>query len=188
MNKIKNTFNLITIGAMMLDVIFIVLGMFLIANPSVGVNAALFLFGVILIISGLYSIIKFINNNKVIFRFELIYGIISLIVGLLAFFKPFAIVNLITVLVGAWLIITSVVKFFIANELRRIGVDSWSFDMAISVLTILLGLFLIINPFNGYIILTTYAAIVVIMYAGFDLVQQLLIRKRANIIVKFLSK
>ena len=43
MNDIKKNFNYITIGAMMLDVVFIVLGMFLIANPTVGLNSALML-------------------------------------------------------------------------------------------------------------------------------------------------
>ena len=188
MNDIKKAFNFITIGTMILDVIFVILGIFLVANPTVGVNASLFLFGVVLIMSGLYSIVKYFTNNRVIFRFELIYGIISLIAGLLAFFKPFAIANLITVLIGSWLIISSVFKFFIANELRRVGIESWTFDMGISVLTIILGIMLIVNPFNGYIILTTYVAILIIMYAGFDLVEQLFIRKRASKIIKFLSK
>ena len=188
MNDIKKTFNYVTIGTMILDIMFIVLGIFLVANPSVGVNASLFLFGVILMISGLYSIIKYINNNSVIFRFELIYGILSIVVGLIAFFKPFALVNLITVLVGAWLVISSFIKFFVANELRRVGIESWTFDMGISVLTIILGLMLIINPFGGYIILTTYVAILIMMYAAMDLVEQFFIRKRASKIIKFLSK
>ena len=177
-----------TIGAMVLDVIFIILGLFFIINPSVGVTSALVLFGVVLIISGLYSIVKYIINGKAIFKFELIYGILSLIIGLLAVFNTSAFANFITTFVGVWLLFSSVFKLVLAAELRRINVDSWTFDLGISALTILLALLLIINPFYGYIVLTTYAAIVVIMYAGFDLVEQLYIRKRANKIIKFLSK
>ena len=188
MKDIKKSFNLVTIGAMVLDILFIVLGIFLIANPSVGVNSALILLGVILIVSGLYSIIKYIINDRAIFRFELIYGIVSLIVGLLAVFKPFTIVNLITVLIGTWLILSSVFKFATSFELRRFNEDTWTFDMGISVLTIFLGLLLIINPFSGYIVLTTYVAILVIVYAAMDIVEQLFIRKRASRIIKFLSK
>lgn len=188
MKDIKNTFNLVTIGSMMLDVVFIILGMFLIANPTVGPNVALLLFGILLTVTGLYSIIKFILNNKVIFRFELIYGIVSLIVGLVALFKPFAIVNLVSVLVGIWLILSSVFKFAVAVELRKINVSSWTFDMGISIITIILGILLLVNPLSAYMILSTYVAILIIMYAGVDLVEQLVIRKRANDIIKFLSK
>ena len=188
MKDIKKTFNLINIGTMILDVVFIVLGIFLIANPAVGVSSALLLFGIILIVSGLYSIIKFILNSRSIFRFEFIYGIVSLIVGLLALFKPFAIVNLITILVGLWLFITSVFKFGVALELRKLNIDSWIFDLVISFLTIIISLLLIINPFGGYIIITTYVAIMVMMYAGIDLVEQVFIRRRASKIIKFLSK
>ena len=60
--------------------------------------------------------------------------------------------------------------------------------MGISVLTIILSLLLIINPFSGYIVISTYAAIMIIMYAGMDLVEQFFIRKRAGKIIKYLSK
>ena len=185
MKEIRKNFNLLTIGAMMLDVIIIVLGMFLIANPSVGINSALMLLGIILIVSGLYSLVKYSVNKQIIFRFELIYGIASLVAGLLALFKPFAVANLITVLVGFWLIITSIFKFAVALELKKVNIESWTFDMSLSVITIFLGLLLVINPFRGYIILSTYAAIMLIVYAGVDLVEQLTIRRRANKIMKF---
>ena len=188
MKDIKKSFNYITLGAMILDVLFIILGLFLIINPVAGITSALVLFGVILVVSGLYSILKFLINNRAIFRFELIYGVVSLVVGLLALFKPFAIVNTISVLVGVWLLFSSIFKFAIAIELRRVNIDSWTFDMGISVLTIILSLLLIINPFSGYIVISTYAAIMIIMYAGMDLVEQFFIRKRAGMILKYLSK
>ena len=80
MKDIKKNFNYITIGAMMIDVVFIVLGMFLIANPTVGLNSALMLIGIILLVSGLYAIVKYSINNKNIFKFELIYGIASIVI------------------------------------------------------------------------------------------------------------
>ena len=60
--------------------------------------------------------------------------------------------------------------------------------MGISIITIILGLLLLINPLSAYMILSTYVAILIIMYAGVDIVEQLVIRKRANTIIKFLSK
>ena len=188
MKDIKSGFNLITIGSMVLDLVFIILGIFLISNPSVGLSSALVLFGIILVISGLYSIIKYMVNPRSIFKFELIFGILSLVMGLIAVFKPFAIVNLIAILIGVWLIISSVFKFALSVELRKVNVNTWTFDMGISFLTLILGLLLLINPFSGYIILSTYAAIMIIMYASMDLVEQIYIRKRASKIIKFLSK
>ena len=188
MKDIKKNFNCITIGAMILDVVFIVLGMFLIANPTVGLNSALMLIGIILLVSGLYSIVKYSINNKNIFKFELIYGVASIVIGLIALFKPFAIANLITVLAGFWLIVSSIFKFAISVELKNLNISSWTFDMGLSVLTLFLGLMLVINPFSGYIILSTYAAIMIIMYAASDLVEQIFIRRRANKILKYLSK
>ena len=188
MKDIKRSFDLITLGAIVLDAIYIILSIFFIANPSAGPSVALRLFGLLLIVTGIYSIIKYILNGKSIFRFELVYGIISFVVGLLAFYKPFTIANLIAVLVGAWLIVTSAFKFAVSLELRKCNEQSWTFDMGISALTIFLGILLIINPFNGFMVLETYVAVLVAVYAAMDMVEQFFIRKRTNRIVKFLSK
>ena len=188
MKEIKRNFNLITIGTMLIDIVIIILGFFLVANPAVGTNSALILIGIILVVSGLYSIVKYMLNNRVIFKFELIYGILSLITGFLAIYKPFSIINIVTVLIGCWLLLSSIFKFFIAVELKKVKIESYTFDMAISGITAFLGLFLIINPFGSYIYVTTYIAILMIMYAGIDFVEQLTIRKRASKILKFLGK
>ena len=185
MKDIKRCFNVVTIGTIILDLIFIILGIFLIANPTVGVDSALMLFGIILLVTGIYSIVKYIMNNQSFFRFELVYGLLSIIVGCFAIFKPFTIVNLITVLLGIWLIISSVFKFGTAIELRKINEDTWTFDLAISALTILLGIMLIINPFSGYMVISTYTGILIMIYAMMDFVEQLFIRKRASRILKY---
>ncbi|MBR1416707.1 MAG: DUF308 domain-containing protein [Bacilli bacterium] len=188
MNDIKKAFNLITIGTIILDIIFIIFGIFLISNPTVGLESALLLIGLFLTISGIYSIVKYIINNKVFLRFELPYGILSIIVGLFAIFKPFDVATLITVLTGIWLIITSIIKFTIAVEFRKIKEDTWVFDLTVSVLTILLGIMLIINPFNGYMIISSYAGVLIMIYSAMDIIEQFFIRQRANHIIKFLKK
>lgn len=184
MKSLKESFNLITLGSIILDVIFILLGIFLIANPSVGLESGLVLLGIILLISGLFSIIKYVTNGSRFFKFELVFGIISFIAGLFAMIKPFDVATLITVLVGIWLILSSAVKFAMAVEFRKLRNGTWAFDLTISTLTILLGIMFLINPFKGYMILTSYAGVLIMIYSAMDIVQQLFIRQRVNDIIK----
>ena len=188
MKSIKEGFNLITLGSIVLDLIYIILGIFLIANPSVGLEAALVLIGILLIISGIFSIVKYITNGFSFFKFELIFGILSFIAGIFAFTKPFDVATLITVLIGIWLIISSAVKFAMSLELRKLKNGSWAFDMTVSALTIVLGIMFLINPFNGYMILSSYAGVMLMIYSAMDIVEQMFIRKRTHEIIKLFTK
>ncbi len=187
MKDIKNSFNLITFGSIVLDIILIIMGIFMITNKTIGPESALVVFGVMLLISGVYAIIKYLIHPKNIFKFELIYGVLSIIAAAFAIFKPFEVANFITIIVGIWLIVTSVFKFFISVELKNYNQDSWIFDLSISALTILLGIMLLINPFNGYMVLSTYVGIMLTIYCAMDMTEQFLIRKRVNSIVEFLK-
>ena len=188
MKDIKRVFNLINIGSIVIDILFVIFGIFLVADPAVGLESALLLTGIFLLISGIYSIIKYIMNSHSIFKLELIYGLLSVIAGLFAVFKPFSVANLITIIVGIWLIISSVTKFSIALEFKRLKNEGWIFDLAISILTLILGLLLLFNPFEGIMILSTYAGIMLIIYSSMDIIEQFFIRKRASQLVKLLSK
>lgn len=188
MKDIKSAFNLITIGSILMDILIIILGIFFVSNPTVGLESALLLIGIILLVSGIYSIIKYIVNPRSFFKFELLYGILSIIAGLFAVFKPFGVATLIVVLVGIWLIISSVVKLVMAIELRKLKEDTWVFDLTVSALTILLGILILVNPFSSYIILSTYVGVMMMIYAAMDIVEQFFIRRRANTIMKFFSK
>lgn len=188
MKDLKSTFNLVTIGSIIMDVLIIILGIFFVSNPTVGLESALLLIGLLLLISGICAIIKYIMNPRSFFKFELLYGLLSIIFGLFAIFKPFGVATLIVVLVGIWLIISSVIKLVMALELRKIKENTWVFDLTVSALTIVLGILILVNPFSSYIILSTYVGVMMMIYAAMDIVEQFFIRKRANTIMKFFSK
>ena len=188
MKDIKKIYNLTTIGTIILDLIIAVLGLFLISNPEIGMASSLTLIGLLMLITGIYAIVKYIASSSRFFVFELIYGILNVIVGILAITKPFEVANFITIIIGIWLVFNSVSKLAFALQIRKINNVSWLFDLVMSVLCIILGILIIINPFDGYIILTTYAGIMLLVYACMDIVEQLLIRKRINDITKFIIK
>jgi len=188
MKDIKETFNLITIGSIAMDIIILILGIFFMTNPAVGLESALLLIGILLLISGVCSIIKYIINPKKLLRFELGYGIISIIAGLFAIFKPFGVATLITVLIAIWLIISSVVKLVLAIELRRIKEKTWIFDLTVAILVIIIGMLILFNPFNSYMILSVYVGVMMTMYAAMDVVEQFFLRKRVNDIIKIFNK
>ena len=188
--EINKNLNLITIGSILLDIIFIALGIFLVINPELSTRVSGVLIGIGLIVAGLYAIIKYVLNMDAafIFTFELIFGILSTIGGILVIANPLAIANFITIIIGLWFIVSAVIKGSIALQFKNYNEETWILNLVISLLTIVLGILLITNPFSAYIVLSTYVGIMIIMYSGMDIVEQLLFRKRAANIEKILFK
>ena len=188
MKDIKSAFNYITIGSIALDLIIIILGIFFITNPAVGLESTLLLIGILLFISGICSVIKFVVNPKRFFMFELGFGILSIIAGAFAIFKPFGVATLITILIAIWLIISSVIKLLMALELRKIKDNTWIFDLTVAALVIIIGVLILVNPFRSNMILSVYIGVMMTMYAAMDVVEQFFIRKRAKAIMQIFSK
>ena len=188
--EISKNLNLITIGSILLDVLFIALGIFLVINPELSTRVSGVLIGIGLIVAGLYAIIKYVLNMDAafIFTFELIFGILSIIAGVLVMANPLAIANFITIIIGLWFIVSAVIKGSIAMQFKNNNEETWILNLVISILTIVLGILLLTNPFSAYIVLSTYVGIMIIVYSGMDIVEQLLFRKRASNIEKILFK
>lgn len=189
-NMIDKRLNIITLGSILLDVVFILLGFFFMSNPEISSQLTGMLLGLLLVISGIYAIIKFITNMKfnLIFSVELIYGIISFIVGTIIVFNPTGFANLITVFIGIWFLVSGVIKAIISIMMKNINEDSWLFNFVIAVLTIVIGILLIVNPFSGKMVITIYAGIMLVIYSAIDMVNQLILRKKAKVIENILFK
>ena len=191
MKEHKKAFNALTLGAIALDILIFILGAYFIAKPTTSANIIGYVFGILLIIVGIYNIIKFIVNmgtNK-FFLIEIISGILTIIAGIFMVYNPFSLANITTIGVGIWLIISATIKGAIALQFKKFNEETWMLSLIIAVITLILGILIIVNPFESYIVLAVYVGVMVCVYAAMDIVQQILFRKRVKEIVKiFLNR
>ncbi len=186
MKEHKKAFNALTLGAIALDILIFILGAYFIAKPTTSANIIGYVFGILLIIVGIYNIIKFIVNmgtNK-FFLIEIISGILTILAGVFMVYNPFSLANITTIGVGIWLIISATIKGAIALQFKKFNEETWMLSLIIAVITLILGILIIVNPFESYIVLAVYVGVMVCVYAAMDIVQQILFRKRVKEIVK----
>lgn len=188
--EIDKRLNVMTLGAIVLDLIFIVLGIFFATDPEITTTVANILIAIVLMVSGIYALIKFIMNmnENIVFTFELIYGILSFVAGIVIMTNPLSLTGLITIFVGIWFIISGAIKASVAIRFKRFKEDSWLINLTIAILTIIIGILLLVNPFRGALVLSTYVGIMLIIYASMDIVEKILLRKRAKNIEKILFR
>ena len=186
----KKYFNKVILSSILSSLLFIALGVFLLIKPGTANKVIGYTLGAIMLISGITSIIKYFTNKDQLsfFRFELVYGILSTLLSVFIIFNPLTVTGFITILLGLWMTISGTIKIQQALELKRYKEDYWMIALAISILTLILGVLVIFNPFDGTKLITEVVGIFVILYGVLDIVEAILIRRNAKTLIKQIKK
>lgn len=182
----RKIFNVISISSILGDILLLILGLYFAFNPETQASLMGYMFGLALLIVGIYNSIKYIINfskNK-LFITNLIYGVLSIIIGIFILFNPFSIANIISIMIGLWLIMSSLFNGALVWQLKKHKEEIWVLSLTITTLSLILGILVLINPFHSYLLLTAFVGILVSCYSAINILQQLLFRRRVNEIIK----
>ena len=94
---------------------------------------------------------------------ELIEGTLYAVIGIFLIFKPNILNEFLGVIVGAWQIIQFIIKFQFAFNLKSVSSPAWALMLASSILHLVFGLFMLINPFGSLAAITTVAGIILLV-------------------------
>lgn len=85
------------------------------------------------------------NNFKKMFRNSLIYSICFVVLGLFLLIKPSTTISLISYVIGGIIVIAGILTFTkcLGNDFKSI---TFSFDLVYSILSIIAGIIIILNP------------------------------------------
>ena len=80
--------------------------------------------------------------------------------------------------------VDDLIKKVKSDIVKKFNEETWILSLIIAAITLILGILIIVNPFESYIVLAVYVGVMVCVYAAMDIVQQILFRKRVKEIVK----
>lgn len=152
------------------------IGLVLLLIPSSLTKIVGLLVGITLLLMGMVQVINYIKNKNTISNFDLIVGILYSILGAIIIFKPHSVMNLITIVVGIYLIINALIKVKIAITLKNVT-DKWIGTLLVSLITAILGFLLIFNPFASVIAITQLMGMFLVIVTIFDLLDTYIFRK-----------
>lgn len=166
------------------SIVLIVLGLLLIFQSEITILSISYILGGILIALGALAIIKFIKNTNNLLKSELdiVYGVVTIILGILIIKNPEAIASIIPIILGISIIISSATKLQYAFELRANKNSLWKTTMVISIISTLCGIILLFNPFKGAVVVTKIIGIFIVIYAILDIISTTTIKKNVTII------
>lgn len=166
--KIKNL-SLITIVA------GLAIGILLLLQPGETVQLVSMLCGITVIMLGVGAWISYFSKVKS--TILAILGTLAIISGIILCVKYKSIISVVLFLFGRFILISGIVDFVSAIEAKRNDLKSWIVSLIMAAATIILGLLVIVNPFDSMLVITRLLGAGLIIYAVMDLISFIQIKK-----------
>lgn len=159
------------------SVLLLALALFLIINPIGSINTFIIIFGIILIMDGIIHIVDYCITDKSarIMSLGLVEGILSIVAGIAIILGSNEIIEIFPILLAIWIMIKSIFQFQNAINLKTIPDSGWGWLLSLSILTFVLGLIIIINPFSATVVATRTAGIMVAISEIINIVESIVI-------------
>ncbi|MBQ3435754.1 MAG: DUF308 domain-containing protein [Bacilli bacterium] len=160
--------------------ILLLIGILLIVESEVTVLSIYYIIGATILSLGVLAIVRYflaLRGDKTGYGLSIVYGIITCFVGVGIINNPRSIAGIIPVIVGIGVLINSSLKLEYSMELKRRNNDIWKSTMVMACLSLLCGVLLIFNPFQGAKILAKIVGGFLVVYAILDIVGTLRIKK-----------
>lgn len=177
-------------SSLITSLFLIALGVLLFLESTATIIVISYVIGSVIIALGVISGIKFFSNlnseNKT--ELDLVYGIISVILGIIIINNPEGVASIIPAILGVCIIISSATKLQYAFELRANKNNLWKTTMVLSIISTVCGLVLLFNPFEFADFFTKIVGIFIIVYAVLDMISTYTIKKNVKMFQKSIEE
>ena len=182
MDSLKKVFR----SSIVSSLILMILGILLFFQSEFTIMVIAYVIGAILIAIGSLAIVKFVQNinNKQKNELDIVYGLGTIILGILVIKNHQTIASIIPFVIGVSIIINSSTKLQFAFELKAKENPQWKMTMLTSIISVACGVILLFNPFKGAILITQVVGGFIILYAILDIISTITIKKNVEAIHK----
>ncbi len=172
MEYISKIFKKTGVYSLVSSIIFAILGLILIINPEGTVKVISLILGFMFILIGIYKTINyFVNRGGYdLYNYDLAFGIIAIVLGIITIIYIKEISALLRILIGLWIIYSSVIRFSLSLKLKVLGTDAWKYSLILSIIMLICGLYVL---FSSNIIVVVIG-IVILVYAILDIIESLI--------------
>lgn len=169
------------------SIVLMILGILLIFQSETTIMIISYIVGGILVAAGALALVRYIKNAKeprLNNELDIMYGIITIIFGLIIIKNYQAVASVIPIVLGIGIIISSAAKLNYAFQLRANKNNLWKTTMIISIISTIFGVILLFNPFKAAMGIMKVIGILIVIYAILDLISTIAIKSSVTKIHK----
>ncbi len=172
-----------------ISIMFIIIGIIMVLMPKMSLEILGVILSVILIINGVILMITDIKLNNNFIPVDILpASILSILLGIMMLIYPNVLSIIIPLMLGTWFIMTSIFKIRLTLYLSKIQNTPWILLMLISILSIVCGFILILNPIDSSVAITLFIGIVIIVYAISDIINMIVLKRNIKNIAKYFKE
>ena len=159
------------IGYIVMSVLFCAAGILFIAAPELSVSIIGVCIGVAMILFGIVKLIGYFSKDlfRLAFQFDLEFGILMMILGVIVLFNPGNLMAFICVALGISILLDGLFKIRIAMDSKQFGIKSWWLILALAIITGVIGVFLVFDSVTGSQILSVLLGLTLLSEGALNL-------------------
>ena len=172
-----------------ISIMFIIIGIIMVIMPKMSLEILGVILSVILIINGIILMITDIKLNNNFIPIDMLpASMLSILLGIMMLIYPNTLSIIIPLMLGTWFIMTSIFKIRLTLYLSKIKNTPWILLMLISILSIVCGFILILNPIDSSVAITLFIGIVIIVYAISDITNMIVLKRNIKNLTKYFKE
>ncbi len=158
------------IAAALKGILALAFGILMLINPSESIVILASYFGIFALLGGLVALGYAFRIRKKGARgtFWLIEGSVNILIGLIIIFYPHISISIFIAFFGIWAIIIALLQFTTYNRLKALNANG-GIILFNGILSLIVGLLLIFNPFKGAVIIAVIIGIYALIYGVFSI-------------------
>ncbi|MDR2083389.1 MAG: DUF308 domain-containing protein [Bacteroidales bacterium] len=180
-NSIKNWYLALIAG-----IVLIALGIWVLFTPSEAYVSLAILFSISFLIIGIIDIVFSISNKDEIdgWGWTLASGILGVILGIILMIHPVISFTTLPLFVGFLIVFRSIYLIGLSIDLRQYRISGWGYLLALSIITLILGIILLFNPMLSALTLVVFTGVGFIVMGIYAIYASIKLKKLKNKIDK----
>ena len=181
-----NRLNKFLYSSIIISVLMLVIGLIFIIFPDVSFTTITYVLAIILIVNGIYFIIE--KETSLFFSSFLTLGIIELLLGVVMLLNPDIMKTLFPIVAGIVMVTKATLDLRLSLLLKKYEYDTWFSIFICSLIAIISGVIIIINPSIGTMALTVSLGLLITINSISSIVDTIIFKKNIKEISKLLEK
>lgn len=152
------------IGYIVMSIVLFSLGILFITLPDISMQIIVKMLGAAMVLFGCIKLVGYFSKDlfRLAFQYDLQFGILVIVLGLIVLMNPSDVINLLSVAMGIAVLADSLFKVQIAFDSRKFGIEKWWGILALAILTGIIALVLVFKPSESAKVLTVLFGLTVI--------------------------
>ena len=134
----------------LMSLLYLALGIFLLMVPGTALNVVCYALGGVVLACAAVQLVRYFVVERGVFQSQLtlISGLVCLALGAFLIIRSDVVVRVLPIVFGLFVIFDSLGRIQNALELRRCGYPSWKIFLLLAVLSVVLGIVMVVDPFG----------------------------------------